>query len=97
MSPVHNRTGGYHEKLLTSVASLVLVTTAFAADPGPADLRATALEMFVKPPPSTTPAVANNPITPDKIALGKALFFDPRISASGVFSLQLVPQSGDRR
>jgi len=39
-----------------------------------------------KPLPSTTPAVANNPITPDKIALGKALFFDPRISASGVFS-----------
>lgn len=73
------------KKLLTSVASLVLATTAFAADPGPADLRATALEMF-KPLPSTTPAVANNPITPDKIALGKALFFDPRISASGVFS-----------
>ncbi|MBW8284505.1 MAG: cytochrome-c peroxidase, partial [Rhizobium sp.] len=59
--------------------------TAFAADPAPADLRASALEIF-KPLPSTTPAVANNPITPDKIALGKALFFDPRISASGVFS-----------
>ena len=42
-------------------------------------------------PPSSlyrpfTPTVANNPITPEKIALGKAMFFDPRVSASGVFS-----------
>lgn len=73
------------KKLLTSVAVLVLATSAFAADPAPADLRASALEIF-KALPSTTPAVANNPITPDKILLGKALFFDPRISASGVFS-----------
>ncbi|NML73941.1 cytochrome-c peroxidase [Rhizobium sp. S-51] len=73
------------KKLLTSAAVLMLATTAFAADPAPADLRANALEIF-KALPSTTPAVANNPITPDKIALGKALFFDPRISASGVFS-----------
>lgn len=73
------------KSLFTSTAVLVLATTAFAADPAPADLRASALEIF-KPLPSTTPAVTNNPITPDKIALGKALFFDPRISASGVFS-----------
>ncbi len=36
--------------------------------------------------PSTVPAVSDNPITPEKIDLGKALFFDPRMSASGVFS-----------
>ncbi len=73
------------KKLLTSVAVLLLATSAFSADPVPADLRETALATF-KPLPSTTPAVANNAITPEKIALGKALFFDPRISASGVFS-----------
>ena len=73
------------KSLFTSVAMMALATATFAADPSPNDLRATALEIF-KPLPSTTPAVANNPITPDKIALGKALFFDPRISASGVFS-----------
>lgn len=39
-----------------------------------------------KPLPSTIPALKDNRITPEKIALGKALFFDPRISASGVFS-----------
>lgn len=49
------------------------------------ELRDAAVEIF-KPLPSTIPAVKDNPITPDKIALGKALFFDPRLSASGVFS-----------
>ncbi|OCW56666.1 cytochrome-c peroxidase [Hoeflea olei] len=72
-------------KIITTIAAVLLAGTAFAADPSPADLRESALELF-KPLPSTTPAVANNPITPDKIALGKALFFDPRMSASGVFS-----------
>ncbi len=49
------------------------------------ELRDLAKETFA-PLPSTVPAVAGNPITPAKIDLGKALFFDPRISASGVFS-----------
>jgi cytochrome c peroxidase len=49
------------------------------------DLRDSALDMF-RALPSTTPAVSNNVITPAKIELGKALFFDPRMSASGVFS-----------
>jgi cytochrome c peroxidase len=43
------------------------------------------MELF-KPLPSTIPAVKDNKITPEKIDLGKALFFDPRLSASGVFS-----------
>ena len=41
---------------------------------------------FLKPLPSTVPSVKDNKITPEKIELGKALFFDPRLSASGVFS-----------
>ncbi len=52
---------------------------------GANDLREAALETF-KPLPSTVPAVRNNPITAAKVELGKALFFDPRMSASGVFS-----------
>jgi len=72
--------------LLSSVAlGVVLATAAFAVEPVPADLRETALEMF-KPLPSTIPSVKDNKITPEKIALGKALWFDPRMSASGVFS-----------
>ncbi|WP_050528754.1 cytochrome-c peroxidase [Pseudorhodobacter aquimaris] len=66
--------------------STLALTAIVAASGAHADaLRDEALEMF-KALPSTVPAVANNPITPAKIELGKALFFDPRMSASGVFS-----------
>ena len=70
------------------ISVLMACSTALAALTGPAmadELRDAALEMF-KPLPSTVPAVRDNPITPEKIFLGKALFFDPRLSASGVFS-----------
>lgn len=73
-------------RLLSSVAlCAMLMTPAFAADPSPAELRTQAQEVF-KPLPSTVPSVKDNRITPEKIALGKALFFDTRVSASGVFS-----------
>lgn len=49
------------------------------------ELREMALDYF-EPLPSTIPQIADNRITPEKIELGKALFFDPRLSASGVFS-----------
>lgn len=68
--------------------SVFVCSIAAATLTGPAqgeELRALALEYF-KPLSSTIPAVRDNPITPEKIALGKALFFDPRLSASGVFS-----------
>lgn len=61
--------------------TLMALASASAAD----DLRDAAAESF-SPLPSTIPAVKDNPITPAKIDLGKALFFDPRMSASGVFS-----------
>ena len=52
---------------------------------GANEVREEALDLF-EPLPSTIPAVADNPITYEKIHLGKALFFEPRLSASGVFS-----------
>jgi len=65
---------------------LCLVATTALAAPAAADaLRDKAAEMF-KPLPSTIPALNDNIVTPEKIELGKALFFDPRLSASGVFS-----------
>lgn len=36
--------------------------------------------------PSEAPAPANNPTTPQKVALGKLLFHDPRMSSSGTIS-----------
>ncbi|MCK5829720.1 MAG: cytochrome-c peroxidase [Methylococcales bacterium] len=36
--------------------------------------------------PTTAPAPADNPTTPQKVALGKMLFHDPRLSSSGTVS-----------
>ena len=49
------------------------------ADPA---LLAQAQSLF-KPIPDQAPALPGNPVTPEKIALGKMLFFDGRLSASG--------------
>ncbi len=68
--------------LFTSTTAIALATGSMTLAN---DLRNEALELFA-PLPSTIPAVKDNPITPAKIDLGKALFFDPRMSASGVFS-----------
>jgi cytochrome c peroxidase len=62
------------------LASTLLATSAVADD-----LR-DAAEGFFEPLPSTIPALNDNTVTPEKIDLGKALFHDPRLSASGVFS-----------
>ncbi|PTE12736.1 cytochrome-c peroxidase [Pseudogemmobacter blasticus] len=67
------------------ILALALATTALAGAAAADDLRDRAAQTF-KPLPSTVPAVADNPASPAKIDLGKALFFDPRLSASGVFS-----------
>ncbi|MGX0875846.1 cytochrome c peroxidase [Roseovarius sp. MBR-154] len=64
--------------ILGTVSSLAQVAAA-------SDLRERAQVTFA-PLPSTIPALNDNIITHEKVDLGKALFFDPRMSASGVFS-----------
>lgn len=66
---------------LGTASAIALGSAAQASE----ELRAAARDMFA-PVPSTIPAMTDNPVTPEKIDLGKALFFDPRMSASGVFS-----------
>jgi cytochrome c peroxidase len=39
-----------------------------------------------KPIPTTPPALADNPLTSEEVDLGKALYFDPRLSASWLIS-----------
>jgi cytochrome c peroxidase len=68
-------------KLLLTICAATMLTAPVSAD----SLRETALEFF-EPIPSVVPAVNNNAITRAKVDLGKALFLDPRLSASGVFS-----------
>ncbi len=69
-------------RTLLFTSSLAVIAAQAA---GANELREAAADMF-KPIPSTIPMQADNPITDEKIDLGKALFFDPRMSASGVFS-----------
>lgn len=66
-------------RLLVIVAVLALSMTgaAFAAD----SLRDQAKNLF-QPIPQTPPALPGNAATPDKLALGKMLYFDPRLSES---------------
>ncbi|MGB8814103.1 MAG: cytochrome-c peroxidase, partial [Paracoccaceae bacterium] len=56
---------------------------AFPACADPLRDRATAL---FEPLPDVVSMLKGTPITPEAVALGKALFFDPRLSASGLFS-----------
>ncbi|ORU92182.1 MAG: hypothetical protein A6F70_01890 [Cycloclasticus sp. symbiont of Bathymodiolus heckerae] len=54
---------------------------------------------FIKQPPlglPPTPVPSNNPITVEKIALGRKLFFDRRLSLNGTFSCAMchVPEQG---
>lgn len=72
------------------ITTMLVITTlmagpAVASELRDAELRELALEVF-EPLPSTVPSVPGNPFTPEKIELGKSLFFDPRLSASGLFS-----------
>ncbi len=67
-------------------ATLVMATCLGVGAAQAADELMTKAQETFKPLPSTIPAVKDNKITPEKIDLGKKLFFDTRISASGVFS-----------
>ena len=66
--------------LLISLGALLSANIAYA-DP----LQDQAKQMF-KPIPSTPPEIKDNPLTPEKIALGHQLFFEPRLSKSGIIS-----------
>jgi cytochrome c peroxidase len=68
------------------LAFIVLAASTALAAPASADALREKANGFFKPLPSTVPALKENTVTPEKVELGKALFFDPRLSASGVFS-----------
>ncbi len=67
------------------LSSAIVLVTALGTPVFASELLDDARDYF-EPLPSTVPALNDNVITPEKIDLGKALFFDPRMSASGVFS-----------
>ncbi len=70
------------KKLLVSALVVGISATSFASDE---DLLKKA-RLYFKPSPKEIPAPAYNPTTPEKVELGKKLYFDPRLSLSGVIS-----------
>jgi cytochrome c peroxidase len=68
---------------LAIVAALSATGSVAASDQ---ELRTQAAAVGLQALPSTAPAQRDNPSSSAKIELGKMLFFDPRLSASGVIS-----------
>lgn len=71
---------------MRTLAFLTAAALATAAFPAHADELLSQAQQTFKPIPSVVPAVKDNAVTHDKVELGKALFFDPRLSASGILS-----------
>lgn len=67
--------------LIATTVILVFSLNASAADPVLQQAQA-----LFKPIPKTPPAIDHNPVTPEKVALGAMLYFDPRLSRSGLIS-----------
>ncbi len=69
---------------LGALAQPLLAQTELPPD---AELRQAALEVF-QPIPDAPQPPEGNALTPERVELGKMLFFDPRMSLSGLFSCQ---------
>lgn len=72
----------FNSTKLLAVTLMVGVSAYAYADDG---LLTRAKQMF-KPIPATAPVLKNNPHTTEKYELGKLLFFEPRLSKSGLIS-----------
>jgi cytochrome c peroxidase len=51
-------------------------------------------QALFKPIPAQAPENKENPVTPEKVTLGKMLYFDPRLSASGLISCNTCHNMG---
>jgi cytochrome c peroxidase len=51
-------------------------------------------QALFKPIPARAPEEMNNPVTPEKVTLGKMLYFDPRLSASDLISCNTCHNMG---
>lgn len=67
------------------VASVLGVLAAFPAGAQQDDLMTEAQDLF-EPIPKTPPEIEGNPATPEKVNLGRMLYFEPRLSKSHTIS-----------
>jgi cytochrome c peroxidase len=73
------------KQLLIIVTALFVAVSAGAPAAADEALRERANRVF-KPIPDAPPALKRNPLTPEKIELGKMLYFEPRLSKSALIS-----------
>jgi cytochrome c peroxidase len=66
--------------------AILLLTMGLAGQAMAADELMKAAQAVFKPIPSAAPALPGNAATPEKLLLGKMLYFDPRLSASHAIS-----------
>ena len=71
------------KKVLLIMTAFLFVFPLHIAAADPVMQQAQAL---FKPIPKEPPALAHNPVTPEKVALGKMLYFEPRLSRSALIS-----------
>ncbi|POF32138.1 cytochrome-c peroxidase [Roseibium marinum] len=67
------------------LATLSVFALSLSAAKAESDLLKDARDYF-EPVPHAIPSLPDNPVTQEKIELGRMLFFDPRISSSGLLS-----------
>ena len=77
----------------TFCLSLALLLAGVTLASGADDLMKRAQGQF-KPIPSTPPVIEGNPATPEKVELGRILYFDPRLSESHLISCQTCHNVG---
>ena len=65
---------------------IIAVVVGFSMNAEAADPVMQQAQALFKPIPKEPPTLDRNPVTPEKIALGKMLFFEPRLSRSGLIS-----------
>lgn len=82
-----------HTPKAVLAAVLVIITGAPVLSLAQNSLMDQARTLF-KPIPEAPPAMENVPMTPEMVALGKALFFDPRLSESHNISCNTCHQVG---
>jgi cytochrome c peroxidase len=73
-----------HPWLIGLLALCLFGAVAYSAVPAKSEGLQSLVEKYRRP--TTVPIPANNPTTPEKVALGQALFFDPRLSGSGAIA-----------
>ena len=73
-------------RLIIFIACLILVPLIMIIAPKAEDSLLQKSQSTFKPVPDSPPELKNNPITPEKVELGKMLYFEPRLSASNLIS-----------